>query len=511
VRSITLAIAGAVSASLCASLCASLAAAQSARLAHTWRPLRAPDGEVDAIAVHTELTAAVLPADGRLSLSVPVVYPGAPGIADRTDALRMQDANGNVPLDVTDDAAAPGGFPYYRHFRTARAVTLPLTYSYRSRVPRTAPRGPPFGLLAAFDGVSGAGAGFLVLPELVGSATQSVRWDLSAMRTGARAATSFGDGDFTISGDITRLRDGWLMAGTLGSAPTTSDSVRLKAYWLGEPAWDAELEMRWTAQMYDWLGKAYGTLTPLPPYRVFIRVGTWRGGTALDNSFLVSAPPRGDTTIAFDGPRETITHELGHLFVGQIDAPDGISSWFTEGLNVYYTRLLPMRGGFITVEEYGRQVNAAFTDYWRSPARNLSADSITRIGFADDEVRHMPYVRGSLYFADLDARIRRRSRGRRSLDTMVRELFRRRSAGTPITHASWIAAVRREAGPHAPAMFEHVILRGDRSLIPESDAFGPCFTRRTVPEGPAQDGARAYRYEWVRTPFVPDDACRSPF
>ena len=471
-------------------------------MAHEWKPVREGDSNVVAIAVRTTLSD--FPASASFSLTVPIMYAGVPDIALHTEQLSVRDARGEIALTITDDAPNPGGFPYYRHYRAERAVQFPLTYSYRAKAPRTSFRGPPFGLLAAYGGVSGAGAGFLVLPEISAPTTSTVHWDLTDLAPGSRAAMSLGDGDLTHLGPAADLQQSWIMAGPIGRYPATGDAPFM-ATWLGTPAWEVEPEMTWAAEMYAFLGKSYGYLNPLPPYRVFVQVGTFRGGTALASSFLGGAAPRAPgAAAAGESPRQSYTHEMGHLFVGAVDAPDGISSWFSEGLNTYYTRLLPMRGGFTTVEAYGREINKDFTEYWSSPSRNLSADSIVKVGFNDNTIRHMPYVRGSLYFADLDTKIRAFSRGRRTLDTMLRELFVARAAGTSITHDRWIAAVVRDAGPSAKDDFEHVILLGDRTLLPSSNAFGPCFERREVPATTISGGAQRASYEWVRIPSVPD-------
>lgn len=139
----------------------------------------------------------------------------------------------------------------------------------------------------------------------------------------------------------------------------------------------------------------------------------------------------------------------------------------------------------------------------------LSADSITRIGFGDEAVRHMPYVRSSLDFADLDAKIRARSAGRRTLDEVMRELFECRAHGESLNHDVWMATVARVAGPQARAEFEHLILLGSATLVPAPNAFGPCFTRRSTGEAVVNGVRRAQGYEWVRVATVPDSACRT--
>jgi predicted metalloprotease with PDZ domain len=151
-------------------------------------------------------------------------------------------------------------------------------------------------------------------------------------------------------------------------------------------------------------------------------------------------------------------------------------------------------------------------------ARNLSADSIVKIGFNDDNVRHIPYVRGSLYFADLDSKIRAASHGRRNLDSLTQDVFRMRHAGGRFDHEAWVQAVTREIGAAARAQFEGVILRGE-TIVPASDAFGPCFERRpaklTPPPsragrpGGSTDEEPIDGYEWVRVDSLPDARCRS--
>ena len=480
---------------------------------HVWKPVRDGGAEVVAIEVRTVLNEFPASASDSFSINVPIVYAGVRGIAERVRDLVVRDTLGTIEMRAEDDPPTPGGFPYYRRWRAARAVRFPVAISYRSLAPGQPPGGPPFGLFAAHGGVSGAGSGFLVLPEVRGRVTSKVRWDVSDLAAGSSAATTFGVGDFEVRGTAAELRQGWIMAGPLGRYPADDAGAAFTAVWLGEPRWDPVVEMKWASEMYQYLGRAYGYLNPLPAYRVFIRTGPpggTRGGgaTALANSFMIGAMARQPGT-APDGnaSRGTLTHEMGHMFVGGINAPQGVVSWFSEGLNVYYTRLLPLRGGFTTVEEYGRDVNSAFQNYYNSNARNLSADSIVRIGFNDDAVRHMPYIRGALYFADLDAKIRAHSKGKRNLDLVMRELFERRQRGESITHDVWIATVVKEAGPGAREDFEGIILRGTTTLIPASEAFGPCFERRPLPERTVEGRTLPASFEWVRVTAVPDERC----
>ncbi|HSQ28499.1 MAG TPA: hypothetical protein VLN49_01540, partial [Gemmatimonadaceae bacterium] len=124
-------------------------------------------------------------ADPRaLSLRAPVTYAGVRGIADRVQHLTVRDSIGDVPLEASDEPADPGGFPNYRHWRATRPVHGAIAVSYRALVQPPPGRGPPFGIRAYAGGVTGAGSGFLVLPEHQGRVRSRVHWDLSDLASG---------------------------------------------------------------------------------------------------------------------------------------------------------------------------------------------------------------------------------------------------------------------------------------------------------------------------------------
>jgi len=194
------------------------------------------------------------------------------------------------------------------------------------------------------------------------------------------------------------------------------------------------------------------------------------------------------------------------MWVGQVEGPQGVSSWFSEGLTSYYTLVLPLRGGFETVEEYADGINRLAERYYTSPAIRMSAEAIAEVGFGDEAIRSTPYSRGAVYFADLDARIRARSEGSRSLDDLMRKIFHRRQDDPDYNfdHDAWIEAITAELGPEAAAEFNARIIEGEL-IIPVSDAFGPCFERR--PETYKTGEKQMEGYLWVRKSGVPEEHC----
>jgi hypothetical protein len=491
-----------------AALFAAALPAQQPELSIVVRPVRGGGPEVTAVEFREEIRGTINQTR-PFSVQSAITYAGRTGIADRVDALVVRDAQGDVPIAVQDDPVNRGGFPFYRHWRAGRTVVAPVIVTYRMKsFTGTATVGPQFDFYSHAGGISGGGMALFVLPEQLGPATVRVKWDLSDLAQGSTAASTYGDGDFELRGPPERLAQAYYMAGPLGHYAGTS-RANFHAYWLGQPRFDARKELAWTERAYENLRNFYRD-TSAASYRVFVRSlpGTG-GGTALQSSFMLGAAPgAGDSTV--DGPRGTLAHEMGHMFVGGLSGGgQGGTTWFNEGLNVYYTRLLLLRSGLSPVADYERDISGSARNYFSSPYRTASADSLDRIGFASGigagSAQNIAYTRGSLYFADVDAKIRAASDGKRKLDDVMLPLFERRRRGEAISQTVLVDALVREIGPKARGEFDAVIIRGEL-LVPDANAFGPCFTRRTTKL--TVRGADVEGYEWVRVASIPDERCR---
>lgn len=484
---------------------AAAAAAEAPVYEITMKPICGADGEPEAVEIRQRLDGAR--EGGVLSFAAPNLYAGVSGIADTFENLEIRDAVGLVSLARTDDPADRGGFILNRHWRAERAVLYPLEISYRALVyPTTTRNGPPWHLRPSAGGVSAAGVGFLLLPEYSGKYRLRLRWDLSALAPGSVGVMSRGEGAVEWTGPADDLRNAWYMAGPVGRYPEQGDLAGFSATWLGEFPFDPAAAMKFAAEAFQTMKDFFRDTNPAP-YRVFMRAlktPPFGGGTALPRSFMLSRSA-GPREASHPGPRGTIIHEMMHEFVGGIEGPEGITAWFAEGLTVYYTAKVPMKAGLSSIEDFLREINGEAKSYYTNPGRNMPAEKIVKIGFGDERIRHVPYARGFLYFADLDAKIREASGGKRKLDDVIRDLFARRRAGEKIDQEKWQETVTKEIGPSARAEFEAVILRGE-TIVPESGAFGPGFERKKVEY--EADGRIVEGYEWVRVPSVTDVACR---
>jgi hypothetical protein len=497
--------AAALVASLAVGVHAGLAQSPAPAFDAVFKPVREGGAEVTAIAVSETIRG--LPAGRPLVLSAPVIYAGVPGIADRVKDLAVKDDQGAVPLTVSEDAKVPGGFPYYRHWTGGRPTMGSVRVTFRSLVqPPDAARGPPFGIRAVGGGVSGAGTGFLVFPDM-GAADLHVAWDVSDLAPGSTGIGSWGEGETRLHAPPRELTQGWIIAGPVSRYPAKGSAGGFSAAWLGQAPFDAQAEMAWAARLYAYFGKQYRYLDPPPPYRVFMRFlppgpGV-SGGTALPRSFMLSAaagaPKPGATA-----PHGTLAHEMTHQWVGGIAEPDGINSWFSEGLTTYFSALIPKRGGFATMDEWSREVARIAQSYYAFPARTWSAAKIAEAGFGDEAIRHIPYSRSALYFADIDAKIRASSGGWRRLEDALQPIFRSREKGVRFDHAAWKAFLTKELGADEAARWQRIVIDGEL-FTPGEHAFGPCFERK--PRTFDYQGQTLEGFTFERVAGIPDARC----
>lgn len=475
----------------------------------TLRPELGADGEVSAITVTSKLSGGLDAGENRLKLSAPVVYVNVMGIADRILDLDVSDAAGQVTFSIEEDEPVPGGFPYFRHWTATREVTFPLALRYRAMVqPEGGPPGPSFGVRPSRGGVSGAGAGFMIVPSNVAARRSVLDWDLSAFAPGALAVTTFGEGQVDVEGPPTSLMQGWLMAGHVGQHPPSDEDSHFRAYWLGAFPFDIAAEMEYAKTLYDHFGMFFAYLDPQPDYRVFMRqldAPPFGGATALANSFMLSRGPPGPEEIGGLSPRSTLAHEMIHMWVGGLTGEHVLTNWFSEGLTTYYEHTLPFRAGRVSIEDYLAELNKISDRYYANPGAGLPATEIGRVGFGSGNLRQVPYYRGAFYFADLDARIRAASAGERTLDMLVREIFARRLSGDlELTIESWSDAVSAELGQDEAPFVRSVHIDG-AVIYPAPESFGACVRgARQMLKGEDTDfeGIR-----WARVAEVAPAAC----
>ncbi len=445
------------------------------------RPALGSDGMVAAIDVALDLNG-IRPAVGQpFSLRIPIEFAGVKHVADRIENLQVRRHENLINLSQVDEPPDAGGSLFWRRWKIDQPPAQ-LNVRYRARLDPPHPwPGPPFDLRSNGGGVSGAGFGFLVLPDSTDKFEITLKWDLRDMPRGARGVSSLGDGDVHFLDTVDRLQECFYMAGVLGTYPVNFTVRHFRSAWLGTPPFDAEAEMEWSEKTYSALRHTFAD-TSTTSFYFFMRAGKDNesyGGAALANSFLLFAPeraPKGD-----DSPSLTIAHEITHHFAGGLSSPEGIEgSWFSEGLAEYYSRLVTFRAGLISPEAFGKAVNKAAQAYYTNPLRNLPNEKIAEGFWRDKNVQGLPYQRGFFYFVDTNQKLLAASKGNISLDTIILSLQAQKRSGKELTPEVWKQAIESELGDSGTREFESVILQGEL-VVPTSDAFGPCFERQTFP------------------------------
>jgi hypothetical protein len=414
-------------------------------------------------AVDVELT--VRTTTGRPHFRLADRVMGDAGVAGLISGESASDTRGPVPL-----RRLPGTD---LDLEATRAVAGPVTFRYRARsVPAAAPQGPRFGLRHDATGIGGQGAFFLVAPDT----TQRVR-----IGWGRGTCPSFTTYGSLAEGALDEVRGAVFLAGR----PKEVSVGPIRAAWFGAPAFDVQAATEWAARVYEVERTFFGDRDPAP-YQLWVRVlgdmGERANGMGQQAALFSAVGPK--TTL---GPalKRNLAHEMLHRWIGlrlRIAGPEGTGYWFSEGFTVYYAPLLLFRGKILSADEMLGELNFVAARYFSNPHTRATNEEIRRGFFENPDLAVVPYLRGALYAAELDAAIRRHSSGRRSLDDLIRNL--RKSSTTP---AAFRDAVRREAGTDAARRFDAVIQKGE-TPDPPSDAYGPCFRRV------ARDNA----FEWSR-------------
>lgn len=411
--------------------------------------LLAADCSADGAGLRVELRARL---PGRPTFELADSAVGEPGQVARIHDLAARDDAGPLPLRRAAGADL--------ELTAARATRGEVRLSYRARA---ADRGR-FGLRADRTGVGGVGAMFLVLPRTEARFTTRIRW-----RPGCGdGASSFGAGDATATGRLDDLRDAVYYAGRPRIVQVDDGDVHVRAAWFGAPALDVDAATRWAARAYAVERGVFGD-RDRGTYHVFARVlpeaAERSNGIAQTRSMLLAIGPRTEL-----GPRlrTNLAHEMLHRWLGRRIAMAGdgqASAWFHEGFAVHLGATLLHAAGLTSGDEFHGDLDTISRRHAANPRRDASNAEIARGFFADEALGVLPYTRGALYAAELDAALGH------ALPGFVRDL-----AARPLTHATFRDALRRRLGPAAVARFDAVIVRGEPARL-ASDAYGRCTER----------------------------------
>lgn len=479
---------------MAASLCVALIAPAQAASSH-------PD--TIEVTLAPQLTTA-----GMQALEVQAVYPQATpqataleldldkiisNVSTSADRIHLESAHDDDgPLDLQASDRESMGH-HLRLWRTARTVHGALFMRYRVPVdnaPNALGAAPPFELRSDGPALSGLLGGFLPLPSDHRRLRLAIHWRFGPGLSHPIGVSTLGRGDAMTTAplDHDALINNFIMGGDLDHEPSQASSDGFFSVWQGHPPFDAHALMDWTHQLYRYYLKFFHS--PGSTYSIYLRPNPINagGGVEVGKSFVGTF----DANTRVEDFKLTLAHEMVHTFVGALSGGDELTdAWFSEGLAVYYQRELPLQAGLLSRRDYLADLNRTAARYYTDRMNTLPNAEIGARFWQDTRVRVLPYDRGALYFAQVNAELRRASQGRQGLDALLLPLLERRSQGQPLTTATWRAAVTRALGSQGRAEFQ-AMLAGHLIRV-DPDAFGPAFRRVSVP---------LRRYELGFTPDV---------
>ncbi|PKP79984.1 MAG: hypothetical protein CVT79_17210 [Alphaproteobacteria bacterium HGW-Alphaproteobacteria-18] len=497
----------------CAAPAEAPAPAQIARPADmdiTLTPRRPTGEKVETIDVTLTIREPALAA-GDTFLSMAIVRVMAPGALSRPETLVAEDGAGPLPLTIEEDPADPSDFRQDRRWIAARATQGDVTvrYTIEPRVITSATRpGPLIDTRTELTGFYGSGNTMLALPVSGWPREVALGWNLEDLTSGARAASSLGEGDVTATVTAQNLNNSFFFAGPLRSQPEDG-AGDFAIYWMTPAAFDLDGAAAWTQQAYTYFNSFFGASDT--PFRIFMRT-TERfqgGGGGGFNSFIFGTVEGEDRDP--DEVRGLLAHEALHHFVGGYGDGGGAGGqqWYSEGVTNYYTVVLPYRAGLTSLEHYINDFNGYAKSYYTNPQSNLSNTEVTRLFFADGNAQIVPYNRGPLYVALVDARIRAASGGELRADDLIFDFIESQKEAEDGV-ALWHDLVEIYLGEAGSAEFR-AMMEG-RPLDLPSDLFGPCFVAEEQMLQNFVIGFRPYKDEEGRTragPILPGTAAEA--
>jgi hypothetical protein len=459
-------------AGMIALLLSSAAAANEPPALHLELTPRAQAGSVDLVQVNLRLQAPNVKA-GELLLRMPINLAGMPTAAYSAEDILAEDDGGPLALRALDEPANPSG--RHRQYLVSRDTKgdVRVRYAGKPRVVDAQTRnGPLFDLRSEAGGALGAGVYFLALPPEKQVYRISLKWDLSQLPAGARGVWSLGEGEQRTVGPAEMLRFSLYAMGPVKSEPSEGKG-NFGLYWLSPPPFDMPKLAADTQKLYRYMATFFDDTKS--SYRVFARRNPYPagGGTALAKSFVFGYGPNGESASTKDN-QMLLAHEMAHNWPRMNGNDDHAgTAWYSEGTAEYYSAVLSYRAGVIGLDKFVKSINSMAADYASNPHKNLSNDESGKIFWTDSRAQRVPYGRGFMYLARLNAQLKAKADKQRSLDDLVLEVQARQRAGKQVGLAEWREMVTRELGPAAAAELDAMIAGKDIAPLP--GAFGPCL------------------------------------
>lgn len=193
-------------------------------------------------------------------------------------------------------------------------------------------------------------------------------------------------------------------------------------------------------------------------------------GSSLFQSFLLGMTEDFPEDIYVRG---LLMHEYVHKWIGvEIQfAKDGQeNAWFVEGFTEYYTYKLLHKAALITEQEYIEVSNRTIAEYFFSPAKNTPIDTLGKYFWTNRDYSLLPYKKGFVYALYLDNAIQKESKGKKSLDNLLFDIYAQTQKGKKLSNEAFLHHLAKYLPKNTiQSHFQACIIEGeDIVLTPEN-------------------------------------------
>ena len=196
-------------------------------------------------------------------------------------------------------------------------------------------------------------------------------------------------------------------------------------------------------------------------------------GTSFINSFALFLTSKSGINAPL---KHLVAHEFFHNWNGGKlvrQAPEELVFWFSEGFTEYFARLLNVRSGVISLNEYVAGLNRVLYDYHTSAVKEMSNQEIMGQFWNNPSVSHLPYFKGELLALNWDAAIRQRPGGHNLAQAML-SLYRRDKSAL-ISTQSLANHFQKYLAGSVQDEIERYIDEGEQ-IVPLANHLGACIT-----------------------------------
>jgi predicted metalloprotease with PDZ domain len=176
--------------------------------------------------------------------------------------------------------------------------------------------------------------------------------------------------------------------------------------------------------------------------------------------------------------KQIIAHETFHNWLGEkinFFQPEQLIYWFKEGFCNYYARLILLRTGQISIQDYVKDYNKVLDEYFTSPVRYENNEKLITEFWSDPDYNKLPYQRGDIIAHNLNTAIMKNTNWQKSLDSFMRDLLKHsQKESLVISNGSLNALIRFYTGESILSDITRTLNSGYQLKV-NPEALGPAF------------------------------------